>query len=160
MVSPTLKEHITLRDKVIKMMESSFCINTMNSIKTMLMKTILNVVEPMIFYEHIDTIMFILLGYIIYITLDNFIFIYYICLIQYKLSKNNNISENANIDDFSRMRIPEIFMNLVSCHGLEKYQQYMVTFVCYSALVLKYISKVFYIVETKEGGLDNMPSNV
>ena len=43
------------------------------------------------FYDHRDTIMFGLLGYVIYTTLDNFIVLDYLCFIQDKLSKHNKI---------------------------------------------------------------------
>ena len=47
-------------------------------------------------------------------------------------------------------------MDIMSCHGLSKYSISTVILTCRSALVTYYISKVFVIVEIKEGGLDNI----
>ena len=46
------------------------------------------------------------------------------------------------------------------CHGFTKEKQYKVILTCHSAHVSYYLYKCFVIVETKEGVLDKVPSNV
>ena len=54
------------------------------------------------------------------------------------------------------MGIPEILMNIMSCNGFSKYPISTVILICRSALVPYDLNKVFLIVETEEGGADNI----
>ena len=51
-------------------------------------------------------------------------------------------------------------MNIMECHGFDKYTISTVIFTCRSALVPYYLSKVFVVVETEVGGVDNIPTTV
>ena len=77
-------------------------------------------------------------------------------LLQYKLSKNDNNFENNKFKDLYGLGIPDILMNIMSCHGFYKYSIYTVILACWSALARYYISKGFVIVETEVGGVDNI----
>ena len=84
MKEKTLKEHITLQDQTIQIMSSEFSINTIKCIKRPLIKNV-TVILMIMFYEHRDTIMFRVSGYVIFTILDNFTCLYHLCLLQDKL---------------------------------------------------------------------------
>ena len=54
------------------------------------------------------------------------------------------------------LEIPEILMNIMSCHGFTKSSTLTVILTCRSALVPYYFSKGFVIFETEVGGVDNI----
>ena len=58
------------------------------------------------------------------------------------------------------MGIPDILVNIMSCNVFSKYSMSTAILTCRSDLVLYYISKAFFIVETREVGLDNIPVSV
>ena len=60
----------------------------------------------------------------------------------------------------SGLIIPEILINIMSCHDFYKYKTSTVILSCRSALVPYHISKGFFIVETEEGGPNNIPISV
>ena len=76
----------------------------------------------MMFYERRDKIVFILLRYVIYAILDKFICLYYLCFLRDKSSKHDKSFEKQGLIIFSGMGIPDILMDLVSCHGFAKNQ--------------------------------------
>ena len=51
-------------------------------------------------------------------------------------------------------------MNIMSCHGFSKSLTSTVILTCSSALAPYENFKGFFIVETKESGLDNIPTSV
>ena len=117
------------------------------------------VISLIMFYDHMNTSMFRVLIYIIYTILDSSICLDYPCFIQYKLSKYDFFF-NTRFDDLSGIGIPVVFMNLTSYHGFKKEQHSTVILTWHSEKFSYYISKGFVIVETKEDGLENMPSNM
>ena len=54
---------------------------------------------------------------VIYATIDEYFFLDYLGLIQEKLSKHDDNFKKTKFDDLSRLGIPEILMNIMSCHG-------------------------------------------
>ena len=70
----------TLREQEIKMMTSAFSINTIKCIKTV--DKNMRDISLIIFHEKRDTFMFMVLGYFIYKSIENFICIDCICLIK------------------------------------------------------------------------------
>ena len=85
--------------------------------------------------------MWFILSLIIKFSLD------YIDMIQDKLSKHDNKFENTKFKTFFGFGVPEILMNIMSCHGFSKSSISTVILTYQSALVN--ISKIFVIVETK-----------
>ena len=51
-------------------------------------------------------------------------------------------------------------MNIMSCHVFSKHSISKAILTCRSALVSYYIFKVFFVVETEVGGVDNIPTRV
>ena len=62
---------------------------TVNSIKSVLMKYYVTVISLMMFYENKKTVMNRVIGSVVCAIIDNYIFIYYMCLFQDKLSKHD-----------------------------------------------------------------------
>ena len=60
----------------------------------------------------------------------------------------------------SGLGIPEIMMNIMSCHGLSISTIRIVIIVCCSVVVPYYFSKGFLIVEKVEGKFENIPEQV
>ena len=56
----------------------------------------------------------------IYTTLDSFICINYLCLLQYKISYHNKTFCKTRFYNFSGIGIPEALMNFMSSNGLAK----------------------------------------
>ena len=104
--------------------------------------------------------MYKVIGGPIYTIIDNYICLDYLVLIQEKFPKHDNNFENTRFKDFSRLGIPEILMNIISCRGFSKSSVLTVILTCRSALVPYYLSKRFIIVKTEEGGVDNIPTTV
>ena len=77
-----------------------------------------------------------------------------------RLSKHDNNFENTKLKHLSGFVIPDILMNILSCHGISKYSISTGILTCCSALVIYYLSKLFIILETEEGALDNIVMSV
>ena len=60
------------------------------------------------------------IGAVIYNIIDNYICIYYMGLLQYKMSKHNNRFEDTKFNNCYELGIPEILINIMSCHGFYK----------------------------------------
>ena len=72
------------------------------------------------FNEHSNIIMFRGLGPDIYTMRDRFICIDYLCFHQHKYSNNDRNFSNTRSDKVSGKGIPDVLMNLMSCHGFAK----------------------------------------
>ena len=81
-------------------------------------------------------------------------------MLQDKLSKHDNKSEKTKFNNFSGLGIPDIFMNIMSCHEFSKSSISTVILKCCSALAPYHLSKGFVIFEAEEGGIDNIPMSV
>ena len=93
----------------------------------------------------------------LYNIIDNYICLDYLGLLQYELSKQNNKFENTKFKNVSALVIPDVLMNITPYHGFYKYPISTVILSCLIDLVPYYLSEGIYIVETEEGGLDNIP---
>ena len=114
------------------------------------MKNNVTVLSLTMFYENSDTVIFRVLGSVVYTIIDNYICLDYMFLFQYKLFKHDRNFENK-LSDFSWMGIPEILMNFMSCHGFSMNQLSKFILTWRILLVTYYFSKLF------EAGLDNVP---
>ena len=56
--------------------------------------------------------------------------------------------------------MPDIFINIISCHGFSKSSISKIIFTYCSTLVTNYLYKGFIVVETEEGGLDHIPMSM
>ena len=89
-----------------------------------------------------------MLGYAIYAIIDNYICLGYLGLLQYNLYKHDNNFGITKFNDLSGMVIPEMFMNVMSCHGFSKSPISTIILSCSSALVPYHLNNGFVIVET------------
>ena len=101
--------------------------------------------------------MYRFIGAVIYAIIDGYFFLGCMVLLQDKLSKHDNKSEKTNFNNLSVLVIPDILMNIMSCHGFSKYSISTVILAFHISLVTYYIYKVFVIVETEEVGIYNIP---
>ena len=60
--------------------------------------------------------MYKVIGDLICTIIENYICIDYLGIVQDKLSKHDNSFENTKFKIFSGLIIPEILMNIMSCH--------------------------------------------
>ena len=103
--------------------------------------------------------MYRVIGTVIYTIIDNYICLDYMGMLQYKWSKHD-IFFKDQVQWFSGLGIPEIFINIMPCHGFSKPSISTVISTCCSDLDPYYISKVFVIVETEVDGVHNIPMSI
>ena len=63
--------------------------------------------------------MYKVIGAVIYTITDDYIYLDYLGLLQEKLSKHYNNFENTKFNDFYGSGIPDILMNIISCHVMD-----------------------------------------
>ena len=73
------------------------------------------------FYDNRNTLMYEVIGSVIYTNFDEYICLDDLVLIQENLSKHDNNFKNIKFNDLSDLVIPDILMNIISCHGFVKY---------------------------------------
>ena len=61
-----------------------------------------------------------MIGAVIYTIIDDCIYFDYLVLLQETLSKNYNNFESTRFYNFYGLGIPDILMNIMSCHGCYK----------------------------------------
>ena len=87
------------------------------------------------FYEHMNIIMFKVLGLVINNILDKLIYIDYMYFHQDKVLKHDMNLRNTIFDYFSGIRIPNVLKNLLSCCGISMEQHFTVILTCQITLV-------------------------
>ena len=70
------------------------------------------------------------IGVVIYNIIDEYICLDYLGLLQEKLSKHDDKSKNAKFNNLSGLGIPDILMNIMSCHVFLKSSISTVIFTC------------------------------
>ena len=120
MTHPMHKKHGTHIEQVIKIFELVFKLTTVKCIKNELMKINVSVISLLIFYDNRGVIVYKVIGAVLYNIIDNYICIYFMGLLQDKMSKHNNRFEKTKFNDFYGLGIPEILINIMSCHGFYK----------------------------------------
>ena len=78
---------------------------------------------------------------VIYTIIDKYICLDHLVLLQGKLSKHDDNFKNIKFNNMSGLGVPEILMNIVSCHGYVKSSISTVILKCCNTLVPYYISK-------------------
>ena len=96
----------------------------------------------------------------IYTIIDDYIFLDYLSLLLKALHKNDNNFENTKFKDLYGLVIPDIFMNIMSCHEFAKSTISTVILTWRNYLFSYYLSKGFVIIETEVSGFDNIPTTV
>ena len=84
---------------------------------------------------------------VIYTIIDDYICLDYLGLLQAKLSKHDNKFEDTKFKYFSRLGIPDVLINITSCHGFAKSSIFTVILTCLNCLVPYHLSKGFAIVK-------------
>ena len=78
---------------------------------------------------------------VVYTTIDDYIYLDDLNLLQDKLSKNDNNFENTKFNDLYGFGITEILMNIMSRNGFSKYSTSAVILTCKNTIVTYYLSK-------------------
>ena len=73
------------------------------------------------FYDNMKIFMYTVIETVINNIIDEYICLDYLGLLQGNLSKNDNNFKNIKFNDLSDLVIPDILMNIISCHGFVKY---------------------------------------
>ena len=108
------------------------------------MKDNAHIFSILIIYENREKIIFKVLSSVVYCIIEKYLCADYLCFQQAKLHFVNKIFENKKINDISGIRIPELLMNIISCHGFVNDKKSTIIFSCCSKLVDYYVSKGFY----------------
>ena len=77
------------------------------------------------------------------------------CLQQDKLSSNEKSFQDITFNDISDTGIPDILMNIISCHGLSIEDKAIVILTFHIKLVSYYLSKGFVIIDHELYALKN-----
>ena len=85
---------------------------------------------------------------IIYTIIDEYICLDYLGLLQEKLSKHDKNFRKTKFNDLSQLGMPDILMNIISCHGFVKSSSSKLILTLRNSLVPYYLSKGFLIFET------------
>ena len=152
-----MKKYRTHREQVIKMFQSAFKLVTLKCIKDKLSKHNIYVLSLIKFYGNRNILVYKVIGAVIYTIIDEYICLDYLDLLQEKLSKHDNNFKDTKFDYFTVLGIPDILINIISCHGFVKSSISTVILTYHNALVPYYLSKGFFVVETEVGGVDNIP---
>ena len=105
--------------------------------------------------------MYRVLSCVPYSVIENYVCIDYLCCHFKNLSviSSDKISEEASYNGLLSMGIPDLFMNLVSCHGFMEKQNSTVILVCQYCLVNYYLEKSFVILEHNSKQLSSVTND-
>ena len=67
--------------------------------------------------ENRNTMIFNMLGSVVYCIMDNYLCVYYFCLKQDQLTLAHKIFWNKTFNDISGTETTALLMNIMSCHG-------------------------------------------
>ena len=165
MNNPSLHFNKIFKTQVEKCFGCYFSIRTMKNIKTILMKNNTSVMALIIVYENngeIEKEVYRVLSCVVYTLMDNYIFIDYLSCQSKTLS---NISINSAFKDTSfnlllGICIPELLLNLGSCHVLTKKPNSTVILNFRSSLIKNCLSKGLSIIGHNIKHLSLIPNYV
>ena len=102
------------------------------------------------------------LSCVVYSFIDNYVFIEYLSCQSKILSaiSCNTTFEDTSFNILLSIGIPELLLNLVSCHGLTNKSNPTVILNLQSRLINNYLSKGFYIIEQGAKQLSFIPNDV
>ena len=104
------------------------------------------VLSSIIFYENIKTVIFKVLGSIIYFIMSNYLCVYYMCLQEVQLYLTHKVLENTTFNYISGIGNRKLIMNIISCNGFVKNNKSTVIILCCIKLVSYYLSKRFVVI--------------
>ena len=87
-----------------------------------------------------------MLGSVVYFIIQNYIYVYYLWLKQAKLYSAHKGFENTTFNDILGIRISELLINIMSCHGFVNDKKSTAILSCSRKLVSYYLSKGFVII--------------
>ena len=76
-----------------------------------------SVIFPLMIYENRKNTIFKLLISVVYSIMDNYLCANHLCFQKARLHFSNKGFENTTFNDISGIIIPELLMNIISCHG-------------------------------------------
>ena len=165
MINPSLHINNVFRTKVQKCLGCYFSIETIKTIRDCLMKNNTSIMELIMIYETVGMAIrkvYIVLSCVVYNIIDNYVCINYLSCqskILCNISKNSTFKE-TNFNLLLGIGIPELSLNLVSCHGFMLKPNSIVILNCRSRLINNYLSKVFFIIDWGSKQLNLIPNDV
>ena len=151
-INPSLNCNKVFRLLVENFISVSFSSKAMKTIRYFLRKKNICVMELILVYENNGgnvKKVYRVLSCVVYYLIDNYVCIDYLSC---QLKTLSSISyeptfEQTSFNILISIGIPELLLNLVSCHGFMKKPNLPVTLNCLSRLVNNYLAKGFYIIE-------------
>ena len=117
-----------------------------------------HVIPLLVLYDNRKSIIFKVLGVVVYFFLDKYFFIDHLCIQKgKKLYVSHGLSEETLFDDLSVNGIPEVILNIVSCFGFIQEFASTIILTCMSKLVSYYLFKRFVMLLHDYQALDNVP---
>ena len=101
-----------------------------------------------------------MLGSVTYFIMNKYLYVGCTCLQKYPLYLEHKGFENRKLNDISGIGIPELLMNIMSCHGFVNYEKSTVIFSCHRKLITYYLSKGFVIPNNNSSALRDVPLRV
>ena len=149
------------KEQVESNMTNNFISTTMTPTRKVLRKENTNV-SLMMFYENRKKMIFKVLSSVVYCIMDNYIYVDYLCCLQNKLHVNfeNKGFENTTYNAVSGIEIPELLINIISCHGFVNDKRSSLILSCRKKLVDYYLSKGFVLHNNIPRALNNVPQRV
>ena len=165
MINLSLNCNKVFRVKVEKCSSLSFAARTIETIKYCLRKNNTCVMALIMFYEN-NVVkpkkLYRVLSYVLYSLIDNYACIDYLSCqpktLRYIYSKPT--FEDTSFNILLGIIIPELLLNLLSCHGFMKKPNSTVILKCQSRLINNYLAKGFYIIEKDSNQLSFLPNDV
>ena len=126
-------------------------------IKMVLKKYNRRVLSHLMFYENINTTTFKVMGSLIYCIMVKYLCVYFQCLQKVLPSLVHKVFENTSLNDISGIFIPELLINIMTCHSFVNNMNTTVILTCCIKLVQYYLSKRFLIIENNLYALIYVP---
>ena len=89
---------------------------TIEGIKNVLIKNNIHISKLILFYEHRENMFFKILGFVIHGIMGRYVCLDYLFMLHEKISLNDRSFQDSTFDDLSEIGIPEVLMNIISCH--------------------------------------------
>ena len=160
MSNPGLNMNKAFKEQVGSNTELTFDLKTMIPTRKLLREEKSHVISLLIFYKTRKIMMYKVLGSLVHCTIENYFYLYYLCLQQAELYLASKISENTKFNEISGIVIPELLMNIMSCHGFMNEKKLTVMLSCCRKLVKYYLSKSFVVIENNSNVFRDVPLRV
>ena len=112
------------------------------------------------FHENSNSLIFKVLGVVVYLFIEEYAYVYYLCLQrEAKLSLLHRGFEDNSFYELLGIGVPEILLKIVSCYGSIIDNNSTLILTCRSKLVSYYLSKGFVRIEKKFSRLEECVLN-